>query len=83
MPRFHFDVHDGASQLDKKRTVLPDWEAARIEAICFAGHILQDEAKRTALGEDWPIEVTDHTGLILFQITLQMVTSPALEHSAR
>ena len=78
MPRFHFNVHDGVSQLDKKGTVLPDWEAARIEAICLAGHILQNEAKRIALGEDWRIEVTDHTGLILFQMTFQVVEAPVL-----
>ena len=83
MPRFHFNVHDGVSQLDKKGTVLPDREAARIEAIHFAGCILKDETKRVALGEDWRIEVTDHTGLTLFQIAIQLVTSPALEHSAR
>ncbi|MHB2209740.1 DUF6894 family protein [Methylobacterium sp. CM6257] len=82
MPRFYFNVHDGKSQFDEQGTELPDWQAARIEAVRLAGYILQDEAKCITPGEDWRIEVTDHTGLILFQIMLQVVMSPALEHSA-
>jgi hypothetical protein len=78
MARFYFNVHDGKSILDDEGTELPDWRAARIEAIRLAGHILQDDAHRIALGEDWRIEVTDHTGLILFQMTFQVVEAPVL-----
>jgi hypothetical protein len=81
MPRFHFNVHDGVSKLDKKGTVLPDWQAARIEAVRLAGDILKHEAQRVALGEDWRLEVTDHAGLILFQMTFLVVASPAVTHS--
>lgn len=83
MPRFHFNVYDGKSYPDEEGTELPDWVAARIEAISVAGHILKDEAKSIALGDDWRIEVTDDTGLIIFQLTIQATTSPVLEQSAR
>jgi hypothetical protein len=35
-------------------------------------------AQSIALGEDWRIEVTDHTGLILFQMTFQVVEAPVI-----
>ncbi|MCJ2090202.1 hypothetical protein MKK88_30080 [Methylobacterium sp. E-005] len=82
MPRFHFHVHDGCSVLDTEGTELPDTQAARLEAIRIAGDILKHDAHRIALGEDWRIEVTDDTGLILFQMTFLVVESPVMRRAA-
>jgi hypothetical protein len=82
MPRFHFHVHDGCSALDTEGTELPDPQAARLEAIRIAGDILKHDAHRIALGEDWRIEVTDDTGLILFQMTFLVVESPVMRRAA-
>jgi hypothetical protein len=82
MPRYHFNVHDGAPMLDAEGTELPDWQAARLEAIRRASDILKHEADRIALGEDWRIEVTDRTGLILFQMTFLVIESPVMRRSA-
>jgi hypothetical protein len=49
MPRFHFNVHDGKNIIDEQGTELPNWQAARIEAIHLAGNILRDEAQSIAL----------------------------------
>jgi len=81
MPRFHFHVHDGCSTLDPEGTELPDPQAARLEAIRIAGDILKHDAHRIALGEDWRIEVTDDTGLILFQMTFLVVESPVMRRA--
>lgn len=78
MARFYFNVRDGMSCLDMEGTELPDWQAARIKAIRLAGQIIWDDAQRIALGEDWHIEVTDGTGLILFQMTFQVIEAPVL-----
>jgi hypothetical protein len=78
VPRFHFNVYDGVSTPDLDGTELPDWETARLEAVRLSGEILKDNAKQIALGEDWRIEVTDDTGLILFQMTFLVVSSPVL-----
>lgn len=78
MPRYHFNVYDGVRLRDDEGTELPDWQAARLEAIRRAGDILKDDAQRIAVGEDWRIEVTDSTGLILFQMAFLMVESPAV-----
>lgn len=82
MPRFHFNVYDGKSAIDTEGTELPDWQVAQIEAVRLAGEILKDDAQRVVLGEDWRIEVTDQTGLVLFQLTFQVITSPAVAQSA-
>lgn len=78
MPRYHFNVYDGVRQIDDEGTELPDWQTARLEAIRLAGAIIRDEAQSVALGEDWRIEVTDHTGLILFQMAFVMIEAPAV-----
>lgn len=78
MPRFYFNVRDGISCLDTEGIELPDWQAARIKAIRLAGRIIRDDAQRIALGEDWHIEVTDYTGLILFQMMFQVIEAPVL-----
>lgn len=78
VPRYHFNVHDGVRLRDEEGAELPDWRAARLEAIHRAGEILRDDAQRIAVGEDWRIEVTDSSGLILFQMTFLVVESPAV-----
>lgn len=83
MPRYHFNVYDGVSSLDLDGTELPDWQTARIEAIRLAGEILKDDADRIDLGEDWQIEVTDHTGLVLFRMVLHVVEAAALPRTDR
>ena len=77
MPRFHFNVYDGVSDIDKEGVELPDWEAARAEAVRVAGQIIKDGAKRIALGEDWRLEVTDHKGLILFRMDFNIMETAA------
>lgn len=67
MPRYFFNVYDGVSSPDPTGTELPDWQAARIEAIGLAGAIFKDEAKRIAVGDDWRLEVADERGWVLFR----------------
>ncbi|MEH3062359.1 MAG: hypothetical protein PGN33_06140 [Methylobacterium radiotolerans] len=81
MPRFYFNVHDGKSGLDAIGTELPDWDAARVEALRFMGEIMKDNAPHIAADEDWRLEVTDSTGLILFQVALLMTETPLPLHS--
>lgn len=76
MPRFYFNVYDGKSGLDVIGTELPDWDAARVEALRFMGEIMRDNAPYILLDEDWRLEVTHSTGLILFQVALLMAKTP-------
>lgn len=78
MPRFYFSTYDGVSAPDLEGTELPDWNAAREEAIHLAGALLRDSAKQVALGEEWRMEVTDETGLILFRLDFTLLTASAV-----
>ena len=79
MPRFHFNVYDGVINLDQNGIELAGWIEARVEAIRRAGVILADDAKRIAVGEDWRLEVTDDTGLILFRLDFSVMESSAIK----
>lgn len=78
MPRFHFNVYDGIDEPDREGTDFRDWDAAREEAIRLAGELLRDSAKQMALGEDWRMEITDETGLILFRLEFTLMASAAV-----
>lgn len=78
MPRFFFHVHDGANIPDKEGTELGDWRNAQHEAIKLAGRVIADDAKRLRLGEDWSMEVTDETGLVLFRLDFHVSGSAAI-----
>ena len=78
MPRFHFNVHDGHDIKDGEGVELLDFSTARREAIRLSGAILEDEADQFGAGEDWRLEVTDETGLILFLMTFSIMQSPAV-----
>ena len=79
MPRFHFNVYDGHSEIDWEGTEFPDWRAARIAAIELAGEIIRDNAKQISSGEIWRIEVTDDGDFVLLRLDLSVVESPVVE----
>jgi hypothetical protein len=74
MPRYYFNICDGVDILDDVGTELPDAVFARREAIRYSGAILEDEAERLSLGEEWRMELLDNTGLMLFCLNF-MVTA--------
>lgn len=80
MSRYFFTVHDGHSTPDTEGIELPDWQTARYEAISLAGHILKDEAKRFLFDQEWWMEVTDVTGLTLFQLGFCLTEAAAVKN---
>ncbi|MCJ2118472.1 hypothetical protein MKK65_18185 [Methylobacterium sp. J-001] len=77
MPRYHFNVYDGVVLLDKKGVELPDLIFARREAIQYAGVLLEEGARLESLGQEWRMEVTDGTNLILFRLNFFVTPSSA------
>ena len=75
MPRFYFNVFDGRSTRDTDGVNLPDCETARCEAIRLAGALLDEESPRLKDGDDWRLEVTDKTGLILIRLDFSVTVS--------
>jgi hypothetical protein len=80
MPRYHFNVYDDRNIIDDVGTELPDWKFARREAVRYSGAVLEDEAERISLGEEWRMEVTDSTGLTLFYLNFRMTAALAIPH---
>jgi hypothetical protein len=78
MPRFHFHIFDGRDQRDDDGTELSDFQEARVEAVRYAGEILKDDADRIVLREDWHMDVTDETGLILLRLDFSARVSSAI-----
>jgi hypothetical protein len=83
MPRYFFHVFDGKALRDREGTELPDYNHARREAISYAGKLLDDDASRIGLGEDWHMEVVDEVGLILFRLDFFVTASPVLTAERR
>ena len=77
MPRYHFSVYDGVDIQDREGTDLPNLQSARQEAIRFAGEIIADEGRSLSFGEDWRMEVTDTSGLLLFRLDFMITSSAA------
>jgi hypothetical protein len=69
MPRYFFNVNDGAEVPDNEGTVLADQEAARSYARNIAA-----ELGRTSHSNGWRIAVTDVKGDVLFEIPVEKLT---------
>lgn len=78
MPRYHFNVYDGQTTLDRDGTQLPGPDDARRESIRLASELLRSEVVKTPVSEEWRVEVTDGRGMILFRIDILMRGSAAL-----
>ncbi|RWP11009.1 hypothetical protein [Mesorhizobium sp.] len=65
MPRYFFNVSDGAYFPDKEGSELPDDAAARTEALAASGEMLKSVVRNSANfwnGEEWLMEVVHESG---------------------
>jgi len=77
MPRYFFHVHDGDNFPDLRGTQLPDVEAARKEAVRFAGALLSDHPDKFWSSGEWHMRVTNQDDLTLFELTFLATASAA------
>src|SRR4051794_36162708 len=77
VPRFFFDIQDGAHIVDTEGTELPGVQAARVEAAKMAGTLLSEHASEFWSGDEWIISVRDETDVVLFNLIFLAVNSPA------
>lgn len=78
MPAYRFAICDHTNNPDPDPVVLPDLAAAKVVAVQLAGQLIKDHATRFWGAEDWSMEVADHTGLVLFQLTFTVTLAPAI-----
>jgi hypothetical protein len=67
MPRYYFSIANGRSFDDVDGLELPDIEAARIEAIGFAGDLMRMEPERRDWSH-WIVRVTDEDQKTVFDV---------------
>ncbi len=79
MPRYFFDVRDATEIPDDIGTELADEDAARAEAVVFAGRLLADLGRKFWDSGDWRLSVRDESGRVLFTLTFSAKNSPADE----
>ena len=77
--RFHFQVRTETHVMVTEVAVLADTDQARIEAAQRIGLLLHEHANKLWADEDWQMDVTDDTGLILFVINVHALKSPATD----
>ena len=73
MPKYFFHSEDGHLLHDSVGTELDDAGAARIEAVRFAGELLEDRPQALWESTRWRLLVTDENSSILF--TIEVFTS--------
>ena len=79
--RFHFQVRTGTHVMVTEAAELGDSDEARIEAAKRIGLLLHAHAGTLWTDEDWQMDVTDDTGLILFVINVSAMRSSATLHN--
>lgn len=83
MPRYHFNVFDGATSLDYDGTEVSGWRDALQQAVRLAGEIFTFEAAHLAFVDDWHMEVTDEDKFILFRLDFSVSKAAAITDRLR
>ena len=68
MPRYFFHTSDGSRQEDDVGVELANDAAARREAVCYAGSLLQDEPGLVQNDHGLRINVVDENGSVKFAV---------------
>lgn len=79
MPRYHFNVQDGAYYPDVEGADYPDLASVRAAAVEKSSALLRDSAVNFWNGDAWKLIVTDASGLTLFTLNFMAVNAPATQ----
>jgi hypothetical protein len=75
VPRYFFNLHNGASDLDTEGTELTSDDAARIAAVQFAAGLLGDEGPLHASGTAWHLDVLDEAKRTVCSVSVIVTVS--------
>ena len=76
MPRYHFNLHDHRYVPDPDGSELESLELAKRQAIKLAAAILVNCPEEFLNSNEWRVEVTDGSGVLLFTVGLAMALAP-------
>ena len=77
MPHFNIELRTESRVADTVSVESDDLTFLRIEVAKFVGELLRDHAQDIWADEDWRVDVTDHTGLILFVLHISAINAAA------
>jgi hypothetical protein len=77
LQRYYFHSEDGYAFRDEEGTLLPNDEAARIEAARVLGQMVNEQPGAVWCDDQFRITVTDDAGVILYVLDLAAMRSPA------
>ena len=81
MPRFFFNQFDGDYKPDDEGLELASLDDARLEAVRYAGEVMRDKPGIAWTGQDFRVEVTDGSDLVLCTVIVVGLDAPAGGHS--
>jgi hypothetical protein len=76
--RYHINLRTDSRIWDTINVDHDDLESLRIEVAQFVGETLRDHARQIWVDQDWRVDVSDDTGLILFVLHLSAFSSAAV-----
>lgn len=74
MARYFFDITDGTREEDQVGADFPSLEAARKQAIRFAGELLRDHSAMIWDGHDLKVEVSNGERVPLFAVIVSSMS---------
>ena len=77
MPKFNIALRTADRVWETLVVERDDQEGLRIEMARFVGELLKDHAGRIWEDQDWRVDVTDDTGLILYVMNIFATDSAA------
>lgn len=77
MPRYQIELRTQNRIWQTLEVERDNQTELRIEVARFVGELLKDHAVEIWEDEDWRVDVTHHSGLILFVMQLMVTNSPA------
>jgi hypothetical protein len=75
--RYFFNQINGVFKPDDDGLEFGTLEAARIEAVRYAGEVLRDHPTLVWQGEDFRVEVTDKKKMLVFTVIVVGIDPPA------
>lgn len=82
MGHYFFNLVDGGRERDETGLDLPDIEAARMEAVRYAGDLIRSEPGTLWAKGQWRVEVTDDRGVLICTVITLAIDAPTPEQQS-
>ena len=79
MAKYHIEVRTESTVRGTHSIELEDLTALRLEMARFVGELLQVHAREIWVDEDWQVDVTDNSRLILFTMSISARNTPVTQ----